>query len=375
MALSDLWKGKKQEQGQEQNKVVAGNLLRRKTKSLPHMDNNSNHYDMENLSGSNNNNNRNGEHVYYNPLQKVPNVADKSTNRSAVALGLGAFVATTAHHFAQFPAIAQSSVASGFSASALNTAIAVGFSVVATPFAAACVAGFFNRQLQLQKYMADHGIKNYKQIPESVKRDIWNNSTRPVMYKMGAAFFGAELFTTIFEQTGFGEMIANTMCTLEGSMPWQLDVVMMIASGVGLALFLTAATIYQNKQAGKPTNTSEIVTTLFTGLLAGMGAYAASMIPGLNQVHHLKMPGWAANVVSGVACGVVITALFSLLPKMTEASAKVGHSVERKWTQYQNMQAARKEYSQSISDNSSNDNDRASLLQSRKSTSLLNLST
>lgn len=309
--------------------------------------NNNNELDFNFVDSNNNNNNNNNNNTSYpltktkanNNFQVSPEFASEyfepSNSRSAVALGLSAFVASTAQNFANFPAIASSSVAKGVSASALNTAIGVGFGVLVTPIAAALMAGFIDYQLQLKKLESELGRK-LTQSPEdkALKNKVWNESSLPLLKKMGAAFLGAHVFTTIMQETNLAEIIASSMCHLEGSMPWQIDMVMMIASGVGLSLFLTAATIYQNKQDGKPTSKSEIVATLLTGLLVGMGAYAAGMIPGMNKTHGWGMPTWAAKVVAGATCGAVVTALFSLMPTMTKKLEKAGDAVSKTCTQW-----------------------------------------
>lgn len=268
--------------------------------------------------------------------QHITHDTEKPSNeRSASALGLSAFVVTTADAVRHIPSIGADSVAKGVSASALNIAVSTAFSVVVTPLVAALLVGYFDYQLQLIKKTKD---KN-QELSDQEKQAIWEQSSKPLMYKMGAALFGAHAFTTVMQESGLDKMIAGAMCNLQGSMPWQIDMVMMIASGVGLALFLTGMTIYQNKKLGKPTTMSEIVATLGAGVLVGMGAYGASMIPAMNNTHGWNMPDWTAKIAAGVACGAVVTALFNVLPTATEKLNETGAAVSKKYTTWQEAKA------------------------------------
>lgn len=264
-----------------------------------------------------------------------PNSVELSSERTASALGLSAFAVATADAFEHFPSIAADSVAKGVCASALNTAVSTAFSVVVTPLAGALLAGYFDYQLQIKKLKKE---KNQELLLEE-KLAIWEQSSKPLMYKMGAALFGAHAFTTVMHECGLDKMIAGAMCNLQGSMPWQIDMVMMIASGVGLALFLTGMTIYQNKKLGKPTTMGEIVATLGAGILVGMGAYGASMIPAMNNTHGWNMPDWTAKIAAGVACGAVVTALFNALPPATQQLNNTGEAVSKKYTAWQATKA------------------------------------
>lgn len=264
---------------------------------------------------------------------------DISNNASAVALGIAAAAATTGPQFVKLPLVA--SLTKGFSASALNTAIAAGFSVAVVPFVGAVLAGYADYYIQVANMKRHYQATNPTMLvdgdlPLHIKKQIWNNSARPLMFNMGAALFGAHAFTFVMEKTGLANMIADCVCNLKGSMPWQVNMVMMIASGVGLALFLTCMSVYQNKQQGKPTPVSEMIATAFVGLMAGIGAYAADMIPGLNKAYGLGMNGWTAKIVSGLACGAVITALFGVLPQVKEGTAYLGMKIT---TKYESMVA------------------------------------
>lgn len=263
-------------------------------------------------------------------------------NASAIALGLAAAAVTTGQHFARIPLITAASLSKGFSASALNTAIAAGLSVAVVPFVGAVLAGYIDYYIQVR-----HLTKHYQDAKEQgmltpegddlqpyIKKLIWNNCSQPLMCEMGAALFGAHAFVLVFDKAGLGKMLAESICNLKGSMPWQLDMVMMIASGVGMALFLTCTAIYQNKQLGRPNSGSEIFALIVVGLFAGMGAYATAMIPDLNRTHGLNMPDWGANLLSGVTCGLVVTALFSALPYIKQGGSSVAHIVAVK---YENM--------------------------------------
>lgn len=199
----------------------------------------------------------------------------------------------------------------------------------------AIITGMINYYLQIQKYKSQNG----GQAPTGDALEAIKHSSKLLTYQMGAAVLGATAATIVFQRSGLATAIENSMGSWTGAtiagMPMEFQIGMMLASGIGLAIGLTAMCAYQ-VWSGKDTNdehkkVSHFAAVFAIGLAVGMGAVLAStFLPhGLRQA---GSPGVVAKLVGVLADFGVVAGLFATYGPAQKGFENGGEAVKSKLT-------------------------------------------
>jgi len=183
-----------------------------------------------------------------------------------------------------------------------------------------------NYYLQVDKFKRN----NNGQAPTGQDLENIKKESREVSFEMGAAIFGATAFGVIFEHSGLSTAIKESMGGWTGTaingMPLEFQIGMMIASGVGLAIFLTGAVAAVDYKNGEPQNYAKLDSVFTIGLLVGIAGMAASMFTtyGMKQT---AAPNAVAKVLGAFADTAAVTALFMLIPSLSAKYGQAGKAV------------------------------------------------
>lgn len=231
---------------------------------------------------------------------------DLARHRRSAAVGLAIAVPTIAEH----------SLSAAMTAEA--TSVAVCANMVMLPLTGFLIALYADYYMQINKLQKKRARQGGLVSPEE-KNAIWQKHSKPLAMQMGVGLVGAHLFDSLshivaaVKGESLGNLVMNAIWP-KGAMPYSLDLIMMLASSLGMAFALTLTVYAQKNARNEVFTTPEIISCFLTGLFAGA---ALSMIPSLINQHTPQFgPAWGKHIVSGIAAGAAVGTLFTIQSKI-----------------------------------------------------------
>lgn len=177
-------------------------------------------------------------------------------------------------------------------------------SLVVPPFAALFITNTFE-ELATQAYLNKHHCKK-QDLPRHVAEQITTRS-----YYMGAQFIAGSAISQIMAFAVLNEL-SNTFSggAIIGGAPIEAQMLMMALSGVVFGASMLAVKMVEAYRTGKQLSPAQMISSFVTGLMAGMGFYLASIIPGLNHAYGAGMPNWSSALVSCLGYMAVLAGTF-----------------------------------------------------------------